>query len=131
MNEALGRLFTLAGLAIFVGFGVLAWQVGETWTSADTQSVITAAAVICGGTAMVAVVAISVFIGVPLARKLSDQPQRPPLDLGMPQRRQIPQMDAYGPPMLTAHKDADGAWQGGGAVDIWEDVTDAMTWDGK
>lgn len=131
MNEALSRLFTLAGLTIFVGFGVLAWQVGETWTPADTQSIITAAAVICGGSTMVAVVALSVFVGLPIMRRLSNQTERPPLDLGMPQRRQIPQMDNYGPPMLTAHKDADGAWQGGGAVDIWEDVTDAMTWDDK
>ncbi len=131
MNEALSKLFTLAGLTIFVGFGVLAWQVGETWTPADTQSIITAAAVICGGSTMVAVVALSVFVGLPIMRRLSNQTERPPLDLGMPQRRQIPQMDTYGPPMLTAHKDADGAWQGGGAVDIWEDVTDAMTWDDK
>lgn len=136
MEQALGRLFTLAGLAILGGVGVLAWQVGETWTSSDTQALITAFAMVCGGGAVLIAVLVAMVLGVPMAIRYFGEAGRARQSWGdapVPMRGMSPvtrQLGGYDPPMLTASKDDAGTWQSGGpsAYDLW-DEEEQTVWD--
>lgn len=133
MNEALGRLATIAGLAIFIGIGVLAWRIGETWTEATTQSMVTALATVCGGGAVVFALLVALIVGIPMATRYFAETGRArrEWDYMPPPPRRVPQLDGYasGPPMLTAQKNDVGTWQSGGVgnYDLWED--EEPTWD--
>lgn len=133
MNEALGRLVTLAGLAILTGAAVLAWRIGDTWTEATTQSAVTALATVCGGGAVVFALLLSLIVGIPMATRYFSETgkARREWDYMPPPPRRVPQLDGYtsGPPMLTANKDVGGTWQSGGVgnYDMWED--EEPTWE--
>ena len=134
MNEALGRLFTLAGLAVLTGVGVLAWQIGDKWTEANTQSLITSMAMVCGGGAVLLAVLVAMVLGVPMAIRYFGEAGRArqtwePMPPPMPRR--VPQLDGYaGPPLLTAQRGEGGTWQsmGPGQYDTWDDEGD-LSWD--
>ena len=136
MNEALGRLATIAGLAILTGVGVLAFKIGDTWTETTTQSMVTALATVCGGGAVVFALLVALIVGIPMATRYFAESGKAARqwDYTPPPPRRIPQLDGYtsGPPLLTAKPDNAGTWQSGqGGVDIWEDANDAMSWDGR
>jgi hypothetical protein len=135
MNEALGRLFTLAGLAVLTGVGVLAWQIGDKWTEANTQSLITSVAMVCGGGAVLVAVLVAMVLGVPMAIRYFGEAGRArqtwePMPPAMPRR--VPQLDGYtnGPPLLTAQRGEGGTWQsmGPGQYDTWDNEED-LSWD--
>lgn len=134
MNEALGRLFTLAGLAVLTGVGVLAWQIGDKWTEANTQSLITSVAMVCGGGAVLVAVLVAMVLGVPMAIRYFGEAGRArqtwePMPPPMPRR--VPQLDGYaGPPLLTAQRGEGGTWQsmGPGQYDTWDSEED-LSWD--
>jgi hypothetical protein len=66
-KDIIAVLVAIPTLALFGGVGAIAWQVGQTWTSADTQSLISATAAVCGGGAVVVGVMLALVVGVPLA----------------------------------------------------------------
>lgn len=127
METALGRLATLAGLGLLVGIGVLAWRIGDTWTEATTQSMVTAFATVCGGGAVVFALLAALIVGIPMATRYFAETgkARREWDYMPPPPRRVPQLDGYtsGPPMLTAQKNDMGTWQSGGVgnYDLWED----------
>jgi hypothetical protein len=127
IERALGMLVAMAGLAVLLGAGVLAVRIGETWTEATTQSMVTAFATVCGGGAVVFALIVALIVGVPMAtryfaesgrarREWVDSPHYPP----QPTNRQL---SGYNAPMLTAKPDQVGTWQSDGPrnYDLWED----------
>jgi hypothetical protein len=127
IERAVGMVVALAGLAVLLGAGVLAMRIGDTWTEATTQSLVTALATVCGGGAVVFALLISLIVGIPMAtryfaesgrarREWADPPYYPP----QPTNRQL---NGYNAPMLTARQDQVGTWQsnGPGNYDLWED----------
>lgn len=133
MENALSRLATIAGLGLFVGIGVLAFRIGDTWTEATTQAMVTSIATICGGGAVLIAVLVTFVLGIPMAIRYFGEAgrARQAWDAMPPPPRRVPQIDGYtsGPPMLTAHKNDMGTWQSGGMgnYDLWED--EEPTWD--
>ena len=73
LEDVLSRLVFLAGLALFVGIGFLAWKIGETWDRATTQSLVSGLVAVCGGGAVVVGSLIALIVGVPLAMRYSLQ----------------------------------------------------------
>lgn len=73
MKEALSNLLLLAGLAIFVGFGVFAWQVGQSWSHSDTQTLIGGLIAACSGGFVVLALIVGLVVGVPLALRAYSQ----------------------------------------------------------
>lgn len=71
MKEALSNLLLLAGLALFVGFGVFAWQVGQSWSHSDTQTLIGGMIAACSGGFVVLALIVGLVIGVPLAMRFN------------------------------------------------------------
>lgn len=135
MERALSGLASIAVLALFGGVGVLAYKIGETWTEANTQSLITSVAMVCGGGAVLVAVLVAMVLGVPMAIRYFGEAGRArqtwdPMPPPMPRR--VPQLDGYtsGPPLLTAQRGEGGTWQsmGPGQYDTWDDEED-LTWD--
>lgn len=69
IEDALSRLVFLAGLALFVGVGFLAWKIGETWDQAATQSLVSGLVAVCGGGTVIVGTFIALIVGVPLAMR--------------------------------------------------------------
>jgi len=135
MEKVLSAMATIAMLVLFWGVGVLAWQIGDKWTEANTQSLITSVAVACGGGALLMAVLLALIVGVPMAIRYFGEAGRArqtwePMPPPMPRR--VPQLDGYtsGPPLLTAQRGEGGTWQsmGPGQYDTWDDEED-LTWD--
>lgn len=135
MEKTLSGLATIAILALFGGVGVLAWRIGDTWTETTTQSMVTAAATICAGGAVVFALLLSLIVGIPMATRYFAESgkARREWDYMPPPPRRMAQLDGYtsGPPMLTAQKNDMGTWQSGGpaAYDLWEEDEEQPMWD--
>lgn len=56
-------------LALLGGAGILAWQIGETWTEATTASLVTGLVTVCGGGAVVMALILSLIVGIPMATR--------------------------------------------------------------
>jgi hypothetical protein len=131
IEKAVGLVVTLSGLAVLLGAGVLAMRIGDTWTEATTQSLVTALATVCGGGAVVFALLVALIVGIPMATRYfaeSGRARREWVDTGpaLPVHRgPMPnEWGVYPPaPMITAKPDNLGAWQGGGPAvyDVWED----------
>ena len=67
MKEILYKIAAIPALALIGGVGILAWRIGATWTSATTQSLVTALTVICGGGALLFAILLALIVGIPLA----------------------------------------------------------------
>ncbi|MCB0083384.1 MAG: hypothetical protein KDE47_20725, partial [Caldilineaceae bacterium] len=67
MKDLLYTLAAIPALALIGGMGILAWRIGETWTSTTTQSLIIALTVICGGGALLFAILLALIVGIPLA----------------------------------------------------------------
>ena len=118
-------------LALFVGVGVLAWRIGDTWDQRNTDSLVTALAATCAGGAIIVGLLLALIVGVPLALRAYENggyarrawPAETPA-----QWRQLPGSRppawAEQPPMLTDKQG--GQWQstGMGQYDLWEDGDD-------
>lgn len=67
MKQILYTIAAIPALALIGGIGILAWRIGETWTSTTTQSLVTALTVICGGGALLFAILLALLVGIPLA----------------------------------------------------------------
>jgi hypothetical protein len=73
MKEALSHLLLLAGLALFAGVGLFAWQVGQSWSHSDTQTLIGGMIAACSGGFVVLALIVGLVVGVPLALRAYSQ----------------------------------------------------------
>lgn len=115
-------------LALFVGVGVLAWRIGDTWDQRNTDSLVTALAATCAGGAIIVGLLLALIVGVPLALRAYEgggYARRAWTAETQTQWRQLPVSRppawAEQPPMLTDNRQ--GAWQSTGATayDLWDD----------
>lgn len=60
-------VLTIPILAIFGGIGVLAFQIGQTWQTADTRALISGTTAACSGGFVVLALVLGLVVGVPLA----------------------------------------------------------------
>ena len=131
-------------LALFGGAGLLAWQVGATWTEATTASLITGMVTVCGGGAVVVALILSLIVGIPMATRyfaeqgvarkawgdghppptLPQQPMYvyPQAHPALPAPRQQPGWREAQPPAVQVAA-ASGSWSvaDGAAYDLWDD----------
>lgn len=131
MKTLLAGLVAAPILALFVGIGVLAWRIGDTWDQRNTDALVTATASICAGGAIIVGMLLALIVGVPLALRAYENggyarrawPAETPA-----QWRQLPGSRpptwAEQPPMLTDKQG--GQWQsaGVGKYDLWDDGSD-------
>lgn len=132
-------------LALFGGVGLLAWQIGDTWTEATTASLITGLVTVCGGGAVVMALILSLVVGIPMATRYfaeqgiarkawgdSHPPQVPPQYYAYPPvqyalpapQSQRPHQSGWREPRPPAVDiDAGGSWAvaDGAAYDLWDD----------
>ncbi len=67
MKKMLILLVAAPVLALLGGVGLLALSIGQTWTSTNTQSLITGLSAVCGGGVVVIALFLALIVGVPLA----------------------------------------------------------------
>ena len=60
----------IPALALFGGIGILAWRIGDTWTDATTQGLVTGLTVVCGGGTLVVCILLALIVGVPLVVRI-------------------------------------------------------------
>lgn len=131
MENALSRLMTVAGLALFIGAGVLAFRISDTWTEVNTQAVINGVTMVCGGVGVLAALLLAVLVGIPLGRRIEERREDRRM-VDRPVRVSLPSAPAprgwdAPPPMLTAKPDDTGTWQSGGpaAYNLWDEEPQA------
>lgn len=119
-------------LALFLGVGVLAMQIGEHWTDATTASLVTGLTTVCGGGFVVLSLIVAIVVGIPFAIRMFGESGRANstwATLPPPPPRYasgLPTWQEARPPMLEAKPDG-GQWltQGPGSYDLWEDQAPA------
>ena len=119
MKKTLTYIAAAPVLALFGGIGLLAWNIGQTWTQSDTQAVITATATICAGGMVVFALLAALIVGVPLAiRAYGEGGQARRTWVDMPDRGRV--IDAPQWRELPPAADPVPPWQvtGGGNVDL-------------
>ncbi len=127
MKDILTVLVAGPILALFVGIGLLAMRIGDTWTPQMTNQVVTGFTMACGAGAVVLALILALIIGIPMAIRYMEAHNRAggrPRDLG-------PVIDAdwhpvpgpTQPPALPGPTQAP-PWglTGGGQVDLLEDT---------
>lgn len=67
MKKLITLIAAVPVLALFGGVGILALRIGETWTSAATESLVHGISVTCGSGALLFAVLLACIVGVPLA----------------------------------------------------------------
>ena len=128
MENALSRLMTVAGLALFIGAGVLAFRISDTWTDVNTQALVNGVTMVCGGVGVLAALVISVLIGIPLGRRMEQgRSEDRPVRVSLPSSTPAPRGWDAPPPMLSAKPDDTGTWQSGGpaAYNLWDEEPQA------
>ena len=63
----MAALVAIPVLALFGGFGFLAYTIGQHWDARSTDSLITGLVATCGGGAVIIGVLLALIVGVPLA----------------------------------------------------------------
>lgn len=124
-------LIAVPVLALFLGVGVLAMQIGEHWTDATTASLVTGLTTVCGGGFVVLSLIVAIVVGIPFAIRMfgesgranstwATMPPPPPRYASG-----LPNWQEPRPPLLEA-KPEGGQWltQGPGAYDLWEQDQD-------
>jgi len=133
LAKALSRLMLVAGLALFVGVGVLAFGISATWDSRNTDVLVSSLSMSCAVGAVAVAVLLAVILGIPLGMRLMDGRRREPEPMGwrelppmpqqpmLPRPGQVPWADA--PPMLTSGQGG-GEWhsQGPAQYDLWDEA---------
>lgn len=131
LEGALSKLVLLAGLALLVGVGVLAFGVAGTWDTRNTDILVSSLATGCVGGLVAIAVILSVLLGVPLAIKLmreQGEQQRLSQNTLPGQWQALPPAHRPGlpgwaeqAPQLTGSSDA-GQWHtlGPEQYDLWE-----------
>ena len=131
----LAMAFAAPIIALMGGVGILAWQVGQTWTEAQTASLIMGLVTVCGGGALVAAFLLALVVGIPFAIRTTGDlgsarrawdPGPPPRVLPGPgPQRWIEDR----PPTMIKDKNV-GSWQASQAAqyDLWEDDTVESDW---
>ena len=112
-------------LALFGGVGFLAWQVGQSWDTRNTDMLVSAASMSCAGGAVVVAMLLALIVGVPLALRAYQQAGHARQAWPEPQYRALPPASSVPhwqqqPPMI-ADKQA-GSWHtsGPGQYDLWD-----------
>ena len=118
-------LIAIPTLALFGGVGAIAWQVGQTWTSADTQSLISATAAVCDGGAVVVGAMLALVVGVPLALRAYGEAGRAQREWPAP--RPLLWREER-PPQLPGERAIDGAWHAlpPAQYDTWDGSEDGQ-----
>jgi len=114
-------------LAMFLGVGVLAMRIGDTWDQRNTDALVTAVASICAGGSVVIGVLLALIVGVPLALRAyagGGLARRAWPEPPAAQWRALPPGQqptwAEQPPMLTDKQQ--GQWLSQGEqYDLWEE----------
>lgn len=141
IGKALSRLLLLAGLALFVGVGVLAFGISATWDSRNTDVLVSSLSMSCAVGAVAVAVLLAVILGIPLGIKMMDA-RRPGPEMGgqwrelppmpmqpmLPRPGQVPWADA--PPMLSNGQGGEWHSQGPAQYDLWDEVEDGREWQG-
>lgn len=127
-------------IALFGGVGVLAFQIGETWQTADTRALISGVTTACAGGFVVLALLLGLIVGVPLAlraysagawsqRRWDDwsqvsAPSRPALPAPRPTWLETPPQIAL--------KESEGEWRtlGPATYDLFDEENDESTVDG-
>lgn len=63
-------LVALPVLALFGGFGFLAYQIGQTWDARSTDSLIAGLVATCGGGVVVIGILLALIVGIPFAIRM-------------------------------------------------------------
>ena len=122
-KDIIAVLIAIPTLALFGGVGAIAWQVGQTWTSADTQSLISATGAVCGGGAVVVGAMLALVVGVPLALRAYGEAGRTQREWPTP--RPLLWREER-PPQLPGGRTVDGAWHAlpPAQYDTWDGTED-------
>jgi len=118
-------------LALFLGVGVLAMQIGNHWTDATTASLVTGLTTVCGGGFVVIALIVAIVVGIPFAIRMFGESGRANSTWGslppIPPRYAsgLPSWRESGPPLLEA-KPEGGQWltQGPQVYDLWDQDPD-------
>lgn len=138
IGKALSRLLLLAGLALFVGVGVLAFGISQTWDSRNTDVLVSSLSMSCAVGAVAVAVLLAVILGIPLGIKMMDRRgqepmqqsqwrEMPPMPM-LPRPGQVPWADA--PPMLTSGQGGEWHSQGPAQYDLWDEAEGGRDWRG-
>ena len=120
----LAAVFAVPALTLFLGVGVLAWNVGQTWDARSTDSLIAGLISVCAGGVFLAVLLLALIVGVPLALRAYERGAEARQAWQEPRYRvlppALPQSWVEQPPMIE-DKNV-GSWQSTGmGYDLWED----------
>lgn len=114
--------------ALFVGVGVLAFNVSQTWDARNTDALISGLIASCSMGGIVIAGLLAAIVGIPLATRLIDRAKEadhygPPRVVDVRPGRQWRE---EGPPLLVDKGQA-GSWQSQGPVtyDLWEESAEA------
>ena len=116
----LAAVFALPALIALAGVGILAWKVGDTWDSRNTDLLVGGTVAACVSGVVLFALIVGAVLGLAALRRTqqSEVPSYPPMINVQPSPR--PPAWAEQPPMLT-DKNA-GSWQTAGeSYNLWED----------
>ena len=109
-------------LALFLGVGILAVAIGNTWDARSTDVLITGLVATCGGGAVVIGVLLALIVGVPLALRAYERGGT--ARQAWPEPRYLPPAQQQGwqagPPMLTDKQQGQWLSQGNQQYDLWD-----------
>lgn len=133
MKAIISGVVAVPVLALFVGAGVLAWRIGESWDQRNTDALVTALASICAGGAIIVGLLLALIVGVPLALRAYENGGHArrawPAETqaqwrSLPPGGSRPPAWAEQPPMLSdKQQQQGGVWQSSGPAqyDLWGD----------
>jgi len=111
-------------LALFMGVGVVAMAIGDTWDARSTDSLITGLVATCGGGAVIIGVLLALIVGVPLALRAYERGgiarQAWPEQQYLPPSVSRQQPWQQQPPMLTDKQQGQWLSQGSQQYDLWD-----------
>ena len=120
----LAAVFAVPSLIALAGFGILAYQIGETWDARSTDSLISGLVAVCASGAMVMVFLLALIVGVPLALRAYERGGQARQTWPEPQYRQLPpaRPPAWAEQPPTIEDKSAGSWQTTGqGYDLWEE----------
>ena len=111
-------------LALFLGVGMLAMKIGDTWDARSTDSLIVGLIATCGGGAVIIGVLLALIVGVPLALRAYERGgmarQAWPEQQLLPPPMSRQQGWQEQPPMLTDKQQGQWLSQGNQQYDLWD-----------
>ena len=124
MKGILAAIMAVPVLALFLGVGLLAWRIGDTWSEAMTASLVMGLVTVCGGGLVVVALLVSLIVGVPMATRFFFEAgvARRAFDAAPPPRYlDVKPWQEPRPPQLTDRQSGDWQSSGPAAYHLWEE----------